>query len=674
MNRSFRWNALLARTLIGLVAFPTSLLSNAGAVSADGGTVYLVEVSPTDGWVELYNDGLTATTIPAGTLQITKDDGSITLDTDITINSQTAKTVAVDGLQAEADHLIVSLSGSELASVSWGNGATDVVPAPSAGRTIVRNASHTALWFSNETATLNEYTPLKDTDLPPIATAVNVTPTGVITSANKTDVTVSFTVPTSAAFYDAVLIDQVGTATNVEQSSIHDEVSHIDASSLMDGRVIVRGYTEAGLLRSAWITGTANKVTAAVAPVITWPSAATWVNTLTANIKGTTSSTGTVTLYRDENADGSVIDETPIATASTEGSFNVPVAIATTGNNLLLATFTDVYGNISPVATVPAITYDATIPAAPMQLMATMSDQCVHLSWLASSSNDVTSYRIYTDNNQLAASVPANTLVYTTNTLSAGTYSYVVAAVDHAGNESALSNLVSTTIIAPINTPTNLITTAGNNQVLLHWDLVANATGYLVRYRPAGQADGSYTTVFISGGLNQEYTVTGLTNGLSYEFGVAAQDASGSTSQFANVTQSPIAPAAIVATTTETTTPQATYAVTHKVRVTQDAIGGQVSPIASSDVTRIEEDQTSTKQTDDVKESIVKENPTDTTNADNRNQSLVTFLIVVLAAAAGFGGYYGYQWWVATPEEAAASTAPKEQPKAPKKSERRGRW
>ena len=92
---------------------------------------------------------------------------------------------------------------------------------------------------------------------------------------------------------------------------------------------------------------------------------------------------------------------------------------------------------------------DTTAPTVPAVLAATPGFGTVSLTWNASTDNvGVTGYRVYRDGGSVAATTSTG---YQDNGLSAGTpYSYTVAALDAAGNESAQSAaVVATTLATP---------------------------------------------------------------------------------------------------------------------------------------------------------------------------------------------------------------------------------
>ncbi len=78
--------------------------------------------------------------------------------------------------------------------------------------------------------------------------------------------------------------------------------------------------------------------------------------------------------------------------------------------------------------------------------------------------------------------------------------------------------------------------TAGDQQVILHWEASSAATGYTIQY---GTTPGNYTES-ASAAANSPYTVTGLTNGNTYYFMVQASNPLGVRNAEAEVSAMPI--------------------------------------------------------------------------------------------------------------------------------------
>jgi uncharacterized delta-60 repeat protein len=121
----------------------------------------------------------------------------------------------------------------------------------------------------------------------------------------------------------------------------------------------------------------------------------------------------------------------------------------------------DAAGNqsgLSNIVSATAVGGDITPPAAPAALTATanLAAGTIELSWAAATDDvGVTGYRVFRDNGSTAISTVVGTTFNDTGQL--GTHVYAVAAIDAAGNQSALSNSATATITIPEgSTVTNL--------------------------------------------------------------------------------------------------------------------------------------------------------------------------------------------------------------------------
>jgi uncharacterized delta-60 repeat protein len=139
----------------------------------------------------------------------------------------------------------------------------------------------------------------------------------------------------------------------------------------------------------------------------------------------------------------------PIATVTGTTASDAVAA----GTHSYQVTAIDAAGNesaLSNIASATAVGGDVTPPSAPTGLVATgnLATQTIELSWTASTDDvGVTGYRVFRDNGTTPITTVTGTTFNDPNQL--GTHVYVVAAVDAAGNQSALSNSASATITIP---------------------------------------------------------------------------------------------------------------------------------------------------------------------------------------------------------------------------------
>jgi chitodextrinase len=168
---------------------------------------------------------------------------------------------------------------------------------------------------------------------------------------------------------------------------------------------------------------------------------------------------------------------------------------------------------------------DTVAPTTPTGLSASaFSSSKINLSWSASTDNvAVTGYRVYR-NGAFLVTLGSSSTVYQDTALNASTtYTYLVDAIDGAGNASGLSSSSAATTLAP-------------NTAALEWNAVTFPTlsGYRVYF---GTASGNYQQAPGAGvnvGNVTNFTVTGLGNATTYFFAVTAYDGSNNESGYSN--------------------------------------------------------------------------------------------------------------------------------------------
>jgi chitodextrinase len=189
----------------------------------------------------------------------------------------------------------------------------------------------------------------------------------------------------------------------------------------------------------------------------------------------------------------------------------------------------DLAGNVSGLslqqsATTPTAP-DTTAPTTPTGLTASaFSSSKIDLSWTPSTDNvAVTGYRVYRNSVFVVALGSSNTAFQDTGLAPSTSYSYVIDAVDAAGNASGISSMAGATTLSA-------------DTVTLQWDAVVFPTlsGYRVYY---GTSAGSYQQpagAGVDAGDVTTFTVTGLGGGARYFFAVTAYDSSNNESGYSN--------------------------------------------------------------------------------------------------------------------------------------------
>jgi uncharacterized delta-60 repeat protein len=147
-------------------------------------------------------------------------------------------------------------------------------------------------------------------------------------------------------------------------------------------------------------------------------------------------------IYRDGGpAPINTVNGTTFSDAGQSGTHSYGVtAIDAAGNE----------SSLSNIASATVVGGDVTPPTAPSGLTATadLATRTIALSWTASTDDvGVVGYRVFRDNGTTPIATVSGTTFNDTNQL--GTHVYAVAAIDAAGNQSAMSNSATATITIP---------------------------------------------------------------------------------------------------------------------------------------------------------------------------------------------------------------------------------
>ncbi|MBI4023321.1 hypothetical protein HY375_04120 [Candidatus Berkelbacteria bacterium] len=770
LKQRHEWRATTSQLLIGLLVFQASMVSGPATAQASSqavGSVVLNEVSPSEGWLELYNPGATDVVYAAGSGPLIQ---TATQQLQLTSFHLAPSGYFVTQLSLDPDQDWVRITtGETVQSIAWGiNDAADL-PAPTDDdTTVARSVDGAGVWLSNapESPGQSNAEVIPAEDVPDIPSAVHV-PAGdtnaldVISPSVVDDVTLAFTIAEDG--YDhlaGLLIDAAGQMSPLERDLANDaEVDGIDARLLAAGSVKILGYAEHDDLVSRWVRGSATlQAMNPVAPPAPTPVAALEAPT---NLVATANSNRTVTLrwtdphdahiddFRIFGNSGTTVDLAQAALATVDEavtSFTTPTLSLGAWSFLVRSVADD--GRQS--ASTPTVTVTIVNPPQTFSLDSTRSLNALEEFglWVTPSQSlagdvnltvrdlgdtlpvgtvpeGVTFAPVFLDLAVDANAAFPLTLRYhyrdaqlTTWNIQEhqwlGVYFYdttlgqwrpfdqpmvvtknlTVQGRDYGGYiEASVPHLTPIAFAADVTAPkapAQLLASAQDGRVKLSWESVKDASGYLVRYRPAtNRGDDAYATVFLSGQSFKEFEVANLTNNVLYEFGIAAQDSVGNQGPFAVAEQTPVTTEQPVQTLVLPATPSA--ATTGAIQLAAvpltpapapSAMGGQVGPMAQSDVEQPAPSatvQAPAPATVDAPAPPPSEAPGDSTpptGTEDTNRSLVTFLIIVLAAAAGFGGYYGYQWWVSQPEGSSPSDdMPKtqDQPKNERKKHN-GRW
>lgn len=212
---------------------------------------------------------------------------------------------------------------------------------------------------------------------------------------------------------------------------------------------------------------------------------------------------------------------------------------------------------------------DTTPPTAPTNLAAVFNadTNAIDLSWTAATDDvGVTGYRIFRDGETLSIKTVNGTTF--SDVGQSGPHSYVVAAIDAAGNQSELSNSATATAPLPDTTPPaapgGLVATASSSSTIdLSWNAATDdvgVTGYQI-FR-----DGGAIAVGTTGGTT--FSDTGLAADSTHSYAVVAVDAAGNRSALSDTASAQT----FAAPAPDTTPPSAPANLTASVNLTTNVI------------------------------------------------------------------------------------------------------
>jgi beta-galactosidase len=183
------------------------------------------------------------------------------------------------------------------------------------------------------------------------------------------------------------------------------------------------------------------------------------------------------------------------------------------------------YGDVAELQFFSSTPAAAALPDVPTGLAATPGDALVGLSWTASS-GAVT----YNVKRASASGGPYTTLTNRPATvdmdsgLAAGTYYYVVSAVNSAGESADSAEVSAQLTCSPPTAPTGLAVSAENGQLTLAWSALEGVSSYNILR--ATNSQGPFL-VLVAGVNGVSYTDTTVTNKLIYYYTVQAVNACG---------------------------------------------------------------------------------------------------------------------------------------------------
>ena len=227
------------------------------------------------------------------------------------------------------------------------------------------------------------------------------------------------------------------------------------------------------------------------------------------------------------------------------GYVDSPLASETTYHYGVVAVNTDgVRSSLSEV--IAYSTPDFVAPDAPTDLVAFSGAGQISLIWNEGLANDISGYNIYRAADETVSITLTDFYSTTTATsfidlnVEEGTsYSYLVTAVDDAGNESEASNIVfdSPLNVSPPNIPTNLSAQYDSQQILLSWD--SNTDGdfdyYTVYKSLSWFSEPTEADELVENLTSNSFMDANVIGETTYFYAVSATDTAGNMSLISNV-------------------------------------------------------------------------------------------------------------------------------------------
>jgi titin len=586
-------SSVVNATPFGVPSIPTGLTATAGdtqvtlawsAPVSDGGraiTAYVIEKSVDGGATFVTDRTVAATSLTSVITGLTNGTAYVfrVLATNLAGNSGPSTTAASIPFTAPSAPLnLQATSGTNEVTLAWNapssTGGANLIGyrierstnGGTSWTTVVANTGTTATAFTVGNLTAGAPQTFRvaavttggygaySVNVSATAAGLAIAPSGLTATAGNTQVSLSWTAPTSTGGSSI-------SAYVVERSADGGATWSTVSSSVATTTYVVTGLTNAVSysFRVSAVNASGAGIASLPATAVPFgvPGQPTSLQTIASNSQvvllwtaPVSDGGSSITGYRIESSANGGTSWTDVAVDTGSAS---TVYVATGLTNGTPYTFRVSARNTSGVGSASA-TSSATpagTPTAPRSVAATSGASQVQLSWVAPLSNGgnaVTGYRIESsaDGGSTWTTVVGNTASASTSYTATGLtngqpYAFRVYALNSVGAGSA-SAIVSATPTTIAGQPTGLLVTPSNASVVLSWTA---PTGALVPsgYSIERSVDGSTWTPAISntGSSATTANVAGLTNGTLYYFRVAAVNGSGTGLPSASASGTPYA-------------------------------------------------------------------------------------------------------------------------------------
>lgn len=198
-------------------------------------------------------------------------------------------------------------------------------------------------------------------------------------------------------------------------------------------------------------------------------------------------------------------------------------------------------------ASVPSQT---TVPGPPTAVTAAVGNAEATISFMPPSNNGgapITSYTVTASPDGFTASGSSSPITVTG--LTVGTvYTFTIVATNNVGDSNPSTASNSITAVAVPSAPTDLLATAGNEEITIAFTQSSNGGSPITNYSYSLDG-GSFTAFSPSTGSVTTVTITGLTNDTPYTIRLKAINAIGPSNESSPVTETPVEPSLALFTT-----------------------------------------------------------------------------------------------------------------------------
>jgi len=324
-------------------------------------------------------------------------------------------------------------------------------------------------------------------------------------------------------YVDGVLVDSTtadGSGNWSKVSASLPQGSHTVKAKSVDGAGNTSGYSN--------INTFTIDVTAANAPVVILPADESYSSVATPTFSGTAEAASVVRLY----IDGILIDST---TADGSGNWSKLSASLSEGSHTIKATSVDAAGNVSVFSNINTFTIDTNAPGTPVVLLpADGSSVATTTPTFSGTAEAASRVRLYVDGSLVDSTVADGSGNWNavSSTLSLGSHTIQVTAIDGTGNVSEYSNLNTFTVDTAVPVAPVVLTPQDGSSVATATPTFSGTAEAFSKVRL--YVDGSLVDSTTADGSGTWNSISALLSSGSHTINVTSVDAAGNSSVYSN--------------------------------------------------------------------------------------------------------------------------------------------